>query len=69
MSNEDVSLSFGSYLRAHGVRLPVHPLLLLHEKVDEAAEDDALSCRACIFPPSGEASTSTRLLVTFNLEY
>jgi hypothetical protein len=51
MSNEDVSLSIGSYMRAHGVRLPVHPLLLLHEKVDEAAEDDALSCRACIFPP------------------
>jgi hypothetical protein len=63
MSNEDVSLSIGSYMRAHGVRLPVHPLLLLHEKVDEAAEDDALSGSA--FTPGGP-STSSGLLVTFN---
>lgn len=42
MPNESVRASIGSYLRNHGVHLFVYTFLLLHQEMDESAQNDAL---------------------------
>lgn len=44
MSNENLCLSSGGDLRAYGVCLLVHLVLLLHKEMDAATKNDALKC-------------------------
>jgi hypothetical protein len=59
LPNQNLRACSRRHLRPHGVRLHVHLVLLLHEKMDAATKNDALS-DSPNSPPESEASTFGR---------